>query len=336
MAGAASPRDGLASPSASAEIVAGFNAYTSTLPAASTRGVALVFGWVGSTPRLLRRYAELLMALGIRRVYTMTAPTLALFFGPRTMRAIAHTALDLLQRAHGGEPALLFYLSNGGCYVHEQLLPLLREDAEKPAGARAWPDVRIAATAFDSTPTWLSLHSGSLAMSEGAKSVPAQWAIYIITWLVMMLVYVPCMVGSDRPRVCVACAGGAAVWVIAAPSQGHRSHPLRAHPPSPRHPFPRPSCSYFASMAADHLPCPSLYLYSTSDHITDVVKLDELVEERRERHAGGPARIRTLRFTEPSPHVGHLLKHPARYREAVADLLAEAGMGSAGGGKAKM
>jgi hypothetical protein len=61
------------------------------------RGVAVLFGWVGSTPRLLRGYASLLLALGLAKVYTVTAPTTHVFLSPGALRRLGERALDILQ-----------------------------------------------------------------------------------------------------------------------------------------------------------------------------------------------------------------------------------------------
>lgn len=185
-----------------------------------------------------------------------------------------------MQDEHAGEPVFLYYFSNGGGFVHEQLLPVLA--AEAAQAQRRWPGVRIAGTIFDSTPTWTNLRTGSLAVSENFRSAAQRTAVFCSMWLFLLLVYCPFIGGFNR---------GALYW---------------------------------RNMIADPLPCPSLYVYSEDDKLTDPVKLGEMVEARRKRHAGGVAAVRSLRITSPSAHVGHLVKHPGLYRDAVAQLMQDA------------
>lgn len=63
-------------------------------------------------------------------------------------------------------------------------------------------------------------------------------------------------------------------------------------------------------------PC-SLYLYSADDPLCLVDKLDALVAARR---AAG-ADVEAVRW-EASQHVGHLMRHPRRYRQALLRFLA--------------
>ncbi len=182
-----------------------------------------------------------------------------------------------LQSKHPNEGALLMYFSNGGAFVHELLLQVLAEDAARHPRERLYPDVKIAATAFDSTPTWLSLRSASLAVSEGIRNPILRAVAFALMWI-SMIVYVPFVSGINRPRV------------------------------------------YFDNMARDHLACPSLYIYSSTDRITDMQKLADLIERRRKSHVGGPDAILEL-LLHDSPHVGHIRKHPEKYRDALAKLL---------------
>jgi hypothetical protein len=62
------------------------------------RGAAVIFGWVGSTPRLLKRYASLyLSACNLKAVYTVTADTVSVFMRPRRLRALMQSALAILE-----------------------------------------------------------------------------------------------------------------------------------------------------------------------------------------------------------------------------------------------
>lgn len=74
---------------------------------------------------------------------------------------------------------------------------------------------------------------------------------------------------------------------------------------------------YFDTIEHDHISCPQLFIYSTSDMITLPDKLQSLIEARRRSHPAGPASVHEWRITKPSPHVSHLIKHPQEYKDKV-------------------
>ena len=259
---------------------------------AAPRCAVVLFGWVGSTPRLLRRYASAALATGhVSAVYATTARTTDVFMSPAALRALAAQALALLARRHPGAPAVFGYFSNGGALVHRELLAELAADAARPPSQRRYASVRIAATFFDSAPAYLTFSSGSRAVTEGIRNAAVRTLAYALARLLMPLLLLG-FYGPGAPK------------------------------------------RYWRDMAADPLACPTLYIYSAHDQLTDVARLDELVAARRAVHPAGSAAIRTLRIGAEearSEHVCHLLRHPARYADALAALLADAA--AAGGAR---
>ena len=251
--------------------------------------VVVLFGWVGSSPRLVGKYAAAFLASGARRVYSTTARTLDVFLRPAGLRALARRALELLAERHAGERAVLAYMSNGGAFVHLHILDELRAAAAAAAAAAGrgggrYEAVRIAGTVFDSAPSYLSMDSMSRAPTEGIRNALVRSAAY---WLLRLLlpVVIPLAHGLGAPA------------------------------------------RFFAGFAADPLPCPALFIYSAHDVIADCTRLDTLVAQRRASHPRGAHGVRALRIgaEEPaSPHVAHLASHPERYRRALADLLRDA------------
>jgi hypothetical protein len=161
---------------------------------AAPRCAVVLFGWLGCTPRLLRRYASACLATGAARcVYATTAPTAAVFASPSALRRLAADALALLARRHApGTPCVLGYFSNGGAFVHRHLLRLLAEDAARPAEARLYASVHIAATLFDSAPAYLTVASASRALTEAIRSAAARKAAYSLLRCVMPLFLLLC------------------------------------------------------------------------------------------------------------------------------------------------
>ena len=291
--------------------------------------VVVLFGWVGSTPKLVGKYAaEVVASPDVHRVYHTTAPTWDVFVNPRGLRKLARSSLDLLAHSHSGMPAVLMSMSNGGAFVHRHILRLLAEDARLPAASRRYGQVVIAGTVFDSAPAYITFASGSRALTEGIKSPLARRLAYWLARLVLPLLLV----------------------LVFGLNAGEE---------------------YWGELTADPLPCPSLYIYSAHDTLTDAARLDELVAARRARRAAaagagagvaaagtgagagavavanagaaagagaGPEGVRVLFIAaseQPSPHVAHLLRHPEPYRRALHGLLATAAAAAAAGGGAE-
>jgi hypothetical protein len=248
--------------------------------------VVVLFGWVGSTPRLVSKYAAALLETGgacsAQRVYSTTAPTLDIFVRPARVRALALRALELLEQRHAGEPSVLAYMSNGGAFVHAHLSQLLAEDAALSApAARRFGGVRIVGTVFDSAPAYLSQDSMARAPTEAIRNVLVRSIAYCVLRVALPVV-LPLLHGLGFEK------------------------------------------RFWSALEADPTPGPSLYIYSAHDTLTDCRRLDALVAQRRSTHALGAAGVHTLRIgaSEPeSPHVQHLARHGARYRAALGELL---------------
>jgi hypothetical protein len=214
----------------------------------------------------------------------MTAPWLPPLLSARAHAPVVSAALDALcQPPYRRSPLFLWYASNGGAFVHEELLALLREEGAEGR----WPGLRarLAGTAFDSAPAALSV-----AAFEGAavSVMPAEG------------------VAGSLLRPLVAALAPAVGALLSTSSR------------------PR---EFWEAMQADGLRCPSLYIYSAADGVTDAAALDGLVAHRRTRHARGPSAIAALRLAA-TPHVGHLRAEPARYVQALAGLI-RAGLAAA-------
>ena len=78
---------------------------------------------------------------------------------------------------------------------------------------------------------------------------------------------------------------------------------------------------FWNALIDDALPCPSLYIYSMHDLLTDSKRLDELIESRRERHLYKIFSFKIFDNEEQSPHVMHLIKHKVRYETAIFDFI---------------
>ena len=256
------------------------------LPQAPAQPVAVLFGWAGAVDAHVRKHALAFVSAGCSGgSLRLSAPWVPPLLRERALAPLVASVLDALCRPpYDRAPLFLWYASNGGAFVHEELLALLGEDG---ADGR-WPGLsaRLAGTVFDSAPAALTVTSFSRA---AVSAMPAEGAAG----------------GLLRPL-----ASALAPAVGALLSLGSR----------------RPA-TFWEHMRSDGLRCPSLYIYSEADVVTDVEALDRLVAHRRLRHARGPAAVLACRLAA-SPHVGHLRAEPARYVAELAGLV-RAGLAAA-------
>ena len=240
--------------------------------------VAVLFGWAGAADAHVRKHAHACVAAGCSGgSLRMTAPWLPPLLSARANAPLVSAALDALcQPPYDRAPLFLWYASNGGAFVHEELLTLLREEGAE----RRWPGLRsrVAGTAFDSAPAALNI---AAFRSAAVGIMPAEG-----------------IAGSLLRPLVAALAPAVGVFLTTS------SRPRE----------------FWQAMQADGLRCPSLYIYSLEDGVTDAEALDGLVAHRRARHARGPAAIAALRL-EATPHVGHLRAEPLRYTQALAELI---------------
>jgi len=241
----------------------------------SESGVASVylFGWVGSSPKLLSKYADALATSPlVKRVLHTTAPTFDVFLNASGLSALARNALDeMLQRPE--EAVILMLMSNGGVLVYLEMLKLLQKEP------RRYESLRIVGTIFDSAPAYLTHDSMSRAPTEGIKN-PILRRIAYWMWRIVLIPFLMLFVFG-----------------------------LSA------------STRFWDALMNDPLPCPSLYIYSMHDLLTDPQRVDELVEARQRTHSNKIFSLKILDSEERSPHVMHFLKHPDRYSRSLHDFI---------------
>ena len=249
--------------------------------------VVVIYGWVGSSMKYVRKYADLLLEIGVDEVWCTIASRSEVFLrNAAALPAIAKKTLAELQAHAAGKHAAVMSFSNGGAMVYGYLWKQIASDMALPKAQRRYPDVHMVASIFDSAPAYLSMHTGSRAMAD---SLPSRWQrilVYILSRLLL-----PILVLTFYP-------GG-----------------LNA------------STVYFESLLSDTLALPQLYIYSETDTTTDHQKLSDFIAARKRRHPNGADAVRSLYVPAadgPSPHCGHYRAHPQRYRSELRDFLRRA------------
>jgi len=155
--------------------------------------VVFIFGFVGSNPAQLNKYASACICSGkVKRVYTLTAQTFDVFFRPKALEDMAKAALAVATSCHENDKIILFSMSNGGAFVHNHLSKLMF------ANPGRYQAVKIAGVIFDSAPAYLTAHSGSRALSESIKNATIRKIVYWLAMLIFPLIMI--MFGLDGPK----------------------------------------------------------------------------------------------------------------------------------------
>lgn len=237
--------------------------------------VVIIYGWVGSTPKLLSKYASMFTLLPVQRIYTTTVRNMDLLHPNAKSRLIriSHSILNYIQITHPNIPIIFGYFSNGGTFIHEQIINIYRNG--KPS---QYSHVNIQGTFFDSAPAYLSLPAATRAFSEGIKNKFLQIVVYYTIYLfIMPIIFL--YYGINRPK------------------------------------------EYFNNLSNDPLPCPSLYIYSIQDSITEYKPLEEMIYKRQKNTDKYPGQSIHILRLDKSKHVGHLLMYSEEYQKAIKNLV---------------
>jgi len=162
------------------------------------RPVAVLFGWLGAKDRGLAKYAQLYHALGCDTVLRGTAPGFETFFKPKALRSYAETTLRTIQEQYPGRPVVLCYFSNGGLFVHEQLMGVWRDDTARAPADRRFGNVHISALVCDSCPAYLSASAGANAVSGGITNPVLRRLVSGVGFVALGL-FLPLIWGFGRP-----------------------------------------------------------------------------------------------------------------------------------------
>jgi len=259
------------------------------------RPLVVLAGWLGCQPRSLRRYEELYKQAGFRVMSRIATPSMVVnsvfSFPPLSVpptwpnkmdepKTIQGLAWDILAEANSTLCPFVFFhvLSNGGCFVWEQIRRLLSLTQDNEKGVpepvrRALTDLRkrSAGVVFDSCPG-VELHRINEAMEY-------------CTW---------------KERLDAMLHGGVDYLFLNRPAVQQK---IRER-----------ADLYIHNLRDDSWDLPQLYLYSQDDHLAPYKAIDDLVEDRKRLF--GRNRIWSRKFAS-SKHCAHLLKHPEEYKMAV-------------------
>lgn len=254
----------------------------STRPTPQPRAVVLLFGWWGAVPRHLGKYGELYQAENCLTVQVVADKYAIMTNNTASMdecvqEAVEHVAA-MLRSIENEIPVIVHCFSNGGAYLVKRLEILIQQARKQPYGNDDLILVgdRLNGELFDSAPAYPSRRAGTRAMKDVFRGAFLRSIIYVLFSLNALM-----------------------DWI--------------AH-----HVFKRPimPIEFWEHMTQSKACLNQAFVYSAADDITNVQKLDELVEARRKINH------HTLveRFDD-SLHVQHLRKHPDAYQKLVRSFL---------------
>jgi hypothetical protein len=278
------------------------------------RPLVVLIGWLGCTPRLLRRYESLWQAQGCAVLSYIPTPTLVVrsvlatptaqkvWEYPRSWPHKVHAhpatmqeaAWNVLAQAHTPtEPMILWHVfSNAGCFVWEQVRILLGQ------GETAHESHSGDATDYPPLPDPIRLqlqHLRRKTVGVIFDSGPGQqlhhidYAMNYVSW-------------QERLQTC---------WIVGAEWVLYRKTPEQVARIQQR------QAEYWHHLRDDPWKLPQLYLYSESDPLIAYTTLNEFVTHRQAQLGNDVIWKRT--WTE-SPHCAHYLQHPEEYKQAISEF----------------
>lgn len=276
--------------------------HTSTLirPIQASERLVVITGWLGCQPKQLKRYEEMYQKLGFRTHSRIATPTMIVQtclddcsskiripkdLPPRrsdnSLNSVQDLAWDILARVHETQSTFVMFhvLSNGGCFVWEQIRQIIGTVNEKK---------------IDNSESILPIVTQIHNSLRGVvfDSCPA----------------------TDIRRIDLAleyCSDAEKADILRAFGQESLSF-LKTN--SNQGLLGDRSKIYLERLMDDDWPIPQLYLYSENDQLAKASDIDTLVTHRRDLM--GSNLIWRRRWKESS-HVSHIRDNPSDYREAV-------------------
>lgn len=277
----------------------------------STKGVAIIYGWMGSIPKYVQKYADLYTTRDWAVVYG-TAPLVNV--AVRDESALDKVAIESVVKASKivrevetatearndvTIPVILHYFSNGGAFVAESLARLIQEakrtdDEEERSSVAIDPvvkqDLRFISDRLhhkgyeiiDSAPAYLYdsklYHAIDTAIPNLFLRIPTKMAVFTIH------IFNNNIVRKIQKK-------------------------------------DSPAIEFWKNTIESDLCLNQVYIYSVKDSITVSKDIDELIEERKKLKPD--VTITTVKF-EDSEHVMHLRRYPKEYMEIIDSCLLKA------------
>lgn len=266
------------------------------------RPLVVLAGWLGSTPRQLRKFEELYRQLGFQVVTRIATPAqvfrqcfpLDPIKVPQKWpmdplpepKSIEDIAWDVLRHVHhsGCDGFVIHAFSNAGCFVYEAVRNIM--------GLTSWPHDTFITRHQESVLLELKQrYAGGIFDSAPGKDLNG-----------IDRAMVHCS-PSDMAQVRM--QGGWDWW--------------RLHTPEVKSRIDQRSQWYHDTFRRDHWSFPQLFIYSRNDDMIPFEDIDEVVQERTGRF---PEKVRAKTWDD-SPHCGHFKMHHKEYQATLEVFLKE-------------
>jgi len=242
------------------------------------KAIVLLFGWLGASIRHINKYSQIYNDWGCFTI-TGVADSIAIMTG--NTKALNKFALEAaataakLMRASGATniPVIVHVFSNGGTFVLERLECLIASAEPGSDVAVVGHGIKLGGQVFDSAPAYLHWRTGLKVVATAVPNLLIRWIIQLL-----FLAYI--------------------FW------EAFLSMVL-CRPDRPTQFWNHMKDSRVARRQV-------VYIYSTTDELTDPIKLQELIEYRAKKGFD----IQPLKLTDTN-HVQHLRSHPKKYVGAI-------------------
>lgn len=266
-------------------------------PADANKAVVMMFGWLGAQQKHVKKYADIYVKnLSYTVVYGTAPVTGAITRNKNKLvdavsEAVQTTASIIKEMEKLGTsgddnvtvPVIVHHFSNGGCYMAEQLSILIKEAQngtlidvhEDFVGDLKIIGHRLqqkgSCELADSAPVYMHISSAMRGIEAAVSSTPIRIVVKSVFWASIIFNRLISLIKREDIE----------------------------------------PVEFWKNMINSKL-CPrQAFIYSSADHVTDVVKLEELIEERKKI-----VDVSVLKFDD-SGHVQHYRKYPKEYIEFV-------------------
>ena len=283
-----------------------------------------MYGWLGSKPKHVEKYANLYTDRGCTVVYDIASPMELMAKFDRPLDTIAlrtvKKACELIRTVENGGckvPVILHYFSNGGAFIVERLGFLIRAVQSSQNKIEQSPSSPVSAS-----------KESPLASSTTVEVKPKyvdEFAVKDLLFLSERLKDMGYEIADSAPAYLSKQASFNAIE-SSVENQGVRAlfksilslfiyyHILLDKCMN----RDQGDVRFWTNMIKNDLCSCQAFIYSHADKITDPVKVDEFIEERVKRGV----HVVSMKF-DYSDHVLHMRKYPNEYKKFIDEILQE-------------
>eukprot|EP00587_Corethron_hystrix_P009058 CAMPEP_0113313750 /NCGR_PEP_ID=MMETSP0010_2-20120614/10053_1 /TAXON_ID=216773 ORGANISM="Corethron hystrix, Strain 308" /NCGR_SAMPLE_ID=MMETSP0010_2 /ASSEMBLY_ACC=CAM_ASM_000155 /LENGTH=298 /DNA_ID=CAMNT_0000169833 /DNA_START=217 /DNA_END=1110 /DNA_ORIENTATION=+ /assembly_acc=CAM_ASM_000155 len=269
-----------------------------------TKAIVLMYGWLGSIPKHVKKYAELYTARDCAVVYDIANVVMLMTRNEKALDNIAvqtvKKACEMIQQIEGDEtrdksgskvPVIVHYFSNGGGFVVERLGYLIR--------------VAKGGSTTETKPKYIddSTLRDLIFLSDRLKDIGYEVADSAPAYLHPFSAYRA--VNTTNLNFVLKKLCNFVIFLLQLLQEGNRLVKTQTV-----------DAVYWNNMIENDLCSHQMFIYSTADKLTDSVKIDELMEERKKCGVA----IIGVKF-EDSEHVLHYRKYPKDYNTALNQIV---------------